>query len=333
MPPPLSETPTEFTIKERIAGRRLDAYLASRFSDYSRAVLQKLIEADAVLVNGAPAKASTKVRGGDVIRLWLPDLGDGTPTPEDIPLRIVYEDEFFVVVDKGPGMVVHPAKGNWSGTLVNALQFHFERLSTVGGEERPGIVHRLDKDTSGLVIVAKDDAAHKHLAFQFESRTVRKEYAAIVYGEPTRDSDWVEKAIGFHPTYREKMAIRSEQDGVKPARTYYEVAERFRGYALLRLKPETGRTHQLRVHLTHLKHPIVADRMYSGRDKLTLAELTGAVPDSADAAVTLIERQALHARRLAFAHPVTGQPLDLEAPLPADFQATLDALRTRRART
>ncbi len=164
MPPQLSETPSEFQVKARMVGKRLDAYLASRFSDYSRSVIQKLIDAEAVLINGAPAKASYKVRLDDAVSIWLPDLGDGSITPEDLPLRIVYEDEALVVIDKGPGMVTHPARGNWTGTLANALQHHFDGLSTVAGALRPGIVHRLDRDTSGLILVAKDDHAHRLLA-------------------------------------------------------------------------------------------------------------------------------------------------------------------------
>ena len=163
-PPELSSTPTDFQVKARMVGKRIDAYLASRFPDYSRSVVQKVIDAGAVLVNGQPVKASYQVRLDDQIRVWLPELADEAPAPEDIPIPVVYEDEALVVVNKPPGMVTHPAKGNWSGTLVNALQFHFDTLSTVGGEHRPGIVHRLDRDTSGLLIVAKDDRAHQRLA-------------------------------------------------------------------------------------------------------------------------------------------------------------------------
>lgn len=328
MPPELSETPSEFRVKARMVGKRLDAYLASRYSDYSRSVIQKLIDADAVRINGGPAKASYKVRLDDEVRIWLPDLGDGSVTPEDLPLRVVYEDETFVVVDKGPGMVTHPARGNWSGTLVNALQHHFDTLSTVAGARRPGIVHRLDRDTSGLLIVAKEDRAHRVLAAQFENRTIQKEYLAIVAGVPDRDSDYIERAIGFHPTSREKMAIRAAEDGGKSAVTFYEVAERFRGYALVRCKPETGRTHQIRVHLGHIGHPVLADKAYSGRDRLTLGDLIG--PDAADAGQILLDRQALHAHALTLAHPTTGAPLHLTAPLPADMALTLAALRRYR---
>ena len=309
-------------------GKRLDAYLASRYTDYSRSVIQKLIDAQAVLINGQPTKASYRVRLNDEVRIWLPELGDDAPKPEDIPLEVIYEDEALTVVNKPPNMVVHPAKGNWSGTLVNALQFHYDTLSNVAGENRPGIVHRLDRDTTGLLIVAKDDLAHRKLSGYFEQRTIHKEYLALVYGVPTRDSDYVERHIGFHPTVREKMAIRLPEDGGKEATTFYEVLERFQGYAFVRCKPATGRTHQIRVHLTHVGHPILADKAYSGRERITLADLAGA--QAADGEQVLIARQALHAHRLRFPHPLTQEDIDLTAPLPQDMSMTLEALRTHR---
>ncbi|MDB5349158.1 MAG: pseudouridine synthase, RluA family [Planctomycetota bacterium] len=326
MPPELSDTPTEFRVKPRMVGKRIDTYLAGRYPDYSRSVIQKVIDAQAVLINGLPSKASYKVRLDDLISVRLPELADDAPVPEDIPIPVIYEDETFVVVNKPPGMVTHPAKGNWSGTLVNALQFHFDTLSTIAGENRPGIVHRLDRDTSGLLIVAKDDRVHKLLAAQFENRTIRKEYLAIVRGEPSRDSDYIEKPLGPHPTDREKIAIRQPEDGGREAVTFYEVLERLGGYALIRCFPKTGRTHQIRVHLTHIGHPIVADKMYSGRSRLTVGDLIG--PDAADAERPLIERQALHAQRLEFDHPRTGERLKLEAPIPQDIAQTIAALRS-----
>ena len=330
MPPELSETPSDFVVKARMAGRRIDAYLSSRYPDFSRSVIQKVIDARAVLINGTPTKASYKVREGDTIRVWLPDLGDGLPVPEDIPLEIIHEEASFTVVNKPPGMVTHPAKGNWAGTMVNALQFHFDKLSTVGGENRPGIVHRLDRDTSGLLLVAKEDRAHKELARQFETRTIQKEYLALVFGEPSRDSDFIERPIGMHPTQREKMAIRSVEDGGRDAATFYEVLERFDGFALVRCRPKTGRTHQIRVHLTHIGHPILADKMYAGRGAtFTLGDLVGA--DHPDAARVLLGRQALHAHALNLQHPITADPLSFIAPLPADMVATLAALRAHRS--
>jgi 23S rRNA pseudouridine1911/1915/1917 synthase len=329
MPPELSAIPSDFVVKARMVGKRIDSYLASRYPDYSRSVIQKVIDAGAVLINGQPTKASARVREGDEIRIWLPDLGDGSFVPEDIPIGIVYEDEYFTVVNKPPGLVTHPGRGNWSGTLVNALQFHFDSLSTVGGDNRPGIVHRLDRDTSGLLIVAKDDRAHKELAFQFESRTIRKEYLALVYGSPSRDSDFIEKPLGTHPTQREKVAIRSIEDGGKEAVTFYEILERFDGFALVRCKPKTGRTHQIRVHLAHIGHPILADKAYSQRSSFTLGDLLD--PDDPEASTILLDRQALHAHSLFFQHPITGQAIDFQAPLPDDMAAALAALRTYRS--
>lgn len=328
MPPELSNIPSEFVVKARMVGKRIDAYLSSRYPDYSRSVMQKVIDAQAVHVNGQAVKASYRVKLDDVIRVWLPELADDAPAPEDIPLEVVYEDHAFTVVNKPAGMVVHPAKGNWTGTLVNALQFHFDRLSTVAGEHRPGIVHRLDRDTTGLLIVAKDDLAHRHLASQFEQRTIHKEYLALVAGVPERDSDYIEKPIGFHPTNREKMAIRLPEDGGKEAVTFYQVIERFRGHAYVRCKPLTGRTHQIRVHLAHIGHPILADKAYSGRDRITRGDLLGTGVD--DEHAVLIDRQALHAHTLRLTHPLTGQPLEFVAPLPEDMARTLMMLRNRR---
>jgi 23S rRNA pseudouridine1911/1915/1917 synthase len=334
-PPPLSETPLEFEVKPRTDGKRLDAYLASRFSNYSRRVIQKVIDAQAVLVNGRVVKASYRVRPGDLVSIRLPELPETTPQPEDIPIAVVYEDEFLTVVNKPAGMVTHPAKGNWQGTLVNALQFHYDSLSTLAGANRPGIVHRLDRDTTGLLVVVKDELAHRKLAVQFEQREVQKEYLALVYGTPERHSDYIEQPIGFHPTCREKMAIRSSFEGGRAAVTFYEVVERFRGHALVSCKPQSGRTHQIRVHLTHIGHPIVADKLYSGRDRLLLSDLLNSArlaPSAvADGDVTLIDRQALHAHRLQFRHPVTERDLDLTAPLAGDMARTLEALKLHRA--
>ncbi len=333
-PPPLSETPQEFEVKPRTDGKRIDAYLASRYTDYSRAVIQKVIDADAVRVNGRPVKASYRVRTGDRVAIHLPELSEAAPEPEDIPIEVIYEDEALTVVNKPPGMVTHPARGNWRGTLVNALQFHYDTLSTLAGEHRPGIVHRLDRDTTGLLVVLKDEQAHRRLALQFELREVHKEYLALVHGVPQRDSDYIERSIGFHPTVREKMAIRAPEDGGKTAVTFYEVVERFRDFALVRCKPQTGRTHQIRIHLTHIGHPILADKLYSGRDRITLADVVVAdrrtAPAPENAGITLIDRQALHAHRLRFRHPLSGQDLELTAPLPEDMERTLQALRTHR---
>jgi 23S rRNA pseudouridine1911/1915/1917 synthase len=326
-PPPLSETPQEFEVKTRSVGKRIDSYLASRFTDYSRRVIQKVIDADAVLVNDRVVKASYRVRAGDVVSVRLPELPETRPEPEEIPIEVVYEDETLTVVNKPAGMVTHPAKGNWRGTLVNALQFHYDNLSLLAGPNRPGIVHRLDRDTTGLLVVLKDPIAHRKLALKFELREVQKEYLALVSGVPQRHSDYIEQPIGFHPTCREKMAIRAPVDGGKPAVTFYEIVERFPGFALLRCKPQTGRTHQIRIHLAHIGHPILADKLYSGRDRIVFADVLGREHQESPGEFVLIDRQALHAHRLRFEHPLTGRELDLTAPLPADFARTLEALR------
>jgi 23S rRNA pseudouridine1911/1915/1917 synthase len=312
--------------------KRLDQYLVIRMQDRSRADVQRLIDGGHVKLNGGKAKASHKVRPGDVLDVSIPLEFDPGLVPEEIPLTVLYEDEFMVVLDKQANLIVHPGrgKGNWHGTLTNALQFHFQKLSGVGGRARPGIVHRLDRDTTGVIVVAKDDPAHRNLALQFEQRKTEKEYFAIVYGEPDRDHDYVDKKIGFHPHQREKMAIRESDANAREAITFYDVLERFRGYALLLCKPKTGRTHQIRVHLASIGLPIVADKLYSGRNALALGELA---PESEDPEETLIGRQALHARRLRIKHPRIHEWMEIEAPLPADMERTVAALRRLRGRS
>src|SRR5271166_4687757 len=220
MEPTLSVSPSgarvlDLSVKRKVEGSRLDQYLVAAFPGFSRSIFQKVIDAGAVLVNDSPAKASYKVRAGDHIRMWLPEPAHDIPVPEDIPLTVLYEDEFLAVINKPHDMVVHPAKGHWSGTLVNALQFHFGQLSQVGGDYRPGIVHRLDRDTSGVILVAKEEMTHRDLSYQFESRKVFKEYRAVTQGVLDRDSDYIEARIAHHPTDRVKMAAldADEEDG------------------------------------------------------------------------------------------------------------------------
>lgn len=321
----LSSEPISLTVEARAHGWRVDHYLARLYPNYSRELFKKGIEQGAVLVNGLPVKSSRRLRVNDVLAVRLPQLPDSSLPPEDIPLDVLYEDDALVVINKPPGMIVHPGKGNYGGTLAAALQFHFDRLSDIAGKTRPGIVHRLDRDTSGVLVIAKDNQVHHRLSAQFEQREVRKEYRAIVWGRVDFQSDWIETHMGVHPRVREKMMVCAPGGNAREAVTFYEVLERFRRFTSLRLLPRTGRTHQLRVHMQHLGHPIIADRAYGGREALRRSDL-GLPAESAESDV-LIGRQALHAFRLEFRHPQSGQPLAIEAPLPDDMQRTLDALR------
>jgi 23S rRNA pseudouridine1911/1915/1917 synthase len=318
----------ELTVKHKTEGGRLDQYLAGQLADLSRSLIQKAIEAGEVTVNGAAAKASYKVRFGDRIRLRLPEPTHPTPVPEDIPLEVLYEDDYLALINKPYAMVVHPAKGHWSGTLVNALQFRFAHLSGVNGDYRPGIVHRLDRDTSGVILVAKEEETHRDLAMQFERRKIFKEYVAITQGVLDRDSDYVELRIARHPHEREKMMTTGEEEEGKEACSFYEVIERFRGYTFCRISPRTGRTHQIRVHLASVDCPVLADKLYSGRDCLRLSDLVPGLDAAADE--VLMPRQALHAHRLRFWHPRLHRVIEAEAPLPPDFVRTLEALRRYR---
>jgi 23S rRNA pseudouridine1911/1915/1917 synthase len=322
----------ELTAKIRLDGLRLDQYLVSQFPDYSRSVVQRVIESGGVQVNGKPAKASYKVRHGDQIRVLPPEPTHPTPVPEDIPLHVLYEDPYFAVVNKPADMVVHPAKGHWSGTLVNALRFHFDRLSGVNGDYRAGIVHRLDRDTSGVILIAKEEQTHRDLSLLFEQRKVFKEYVALTAGVLDRDSDYIEGRIAHHPSDRVKMTVTDDEDDedAKDACSYYEVIERFRGFSFCRVQPRTGRTHQIRVHLASVGCPVLADKVYSGRDRLHLSDLAPGLDPAHDE--LLLSRQALHAFRLRFRHPREGTMLEVEAPLPEDFQKTLAALRRYRPR-
>ena len=323
----LTVEPIELIVTAEFVGWRIDSYLVKQFPQYSRNLLKKVLDAGGVTTNGLTAKPAYKVRDGMQVRIVLPDMPKEGPRPEEIPLDILYEDDDFVAINKPAKMVVHPARGHWSGTLAAALAFHFHRLSTVGGATRPGIVHRLDRETSGVILVAKNDLTHFSLTSQFAKRTIEKEYFAILAGTPDHDRDVIDAPIGVHPYQREKMAIRASHSTSREARTFYEVVERFRGFSVLRVLPKTGRTHQIRLHLCHVGCPVLCDRLYGGRGRLTVADIAG----NSDETV-LLERHALHARRLKFSHPTTGQPIEITAPIPDDMQLTLAALRLHRAR-
>ncbi len=327
------DEPLVLVVEAAEAGSRLDAFLARRLSKYSRVQLRKVIGAGGVRVNQQGTKVAHRLTAGDRVSVVLPPMNAAGPHPENIPLDVLYEDDAIIAVNKPPGMVVHPARGHWSGTLASALSFHFQQLSTVGGETRPGIVHRLDRDTSGVIVVAKTDPMHFALAAQFENRTTEKEYLAITAGVPDRDRDLIEQPIGMHPQQREKMAIRAGHSTSREATTFYEVVERFAGYAAVKVLPKTGRTHQIRVHLAHIGCPVLCDKLYGGRAEITRGQLRRHSlhgPQSDDDGEVLLSRQALHARRIKLAHPATGEPIEFSAPLPADLQGVLNELRGQR---
>lgn len=299
---------------------RLDQYLSLKLADFSRARLQKLIEDGAVKVNDKQAKAGQKLRPGDLISLDLPDPVPLDAVAEEIPLTIVFEDENLLVINKPAGMVTHPGAGVNSGTLVNAVLHHARgSLSSIGGVVRPGIVHRLDKDTSGLIMVAKNDRAHQSLAAQLKVKSARRSYLALVEGSPGEESGTIDLPIGRHPKKRVQMTVVTPAMAVEArhAVTHYQVLEHFHKYALLACQLETGRTHQIRVHLSHLGLPIVGDLVYNQKT-------TGTLPARAKLG---LKGQALHAHKLSFTHPVSGKLLEFEADLPADLKALIDRLR------
>lgn len=321
--------PQTLMVDEAAVGKRLDAYLASRFPSYSRTAVQRAIAAGQVVVVDQEVKPALRLELGWTIHVAGIETTRSGPEPEDIPLDILYEDDWLVAVNKPAGMVVHPAKGHWQGTLAAALAFRFGELSTTGGTQRPGIVHRLDRDTSGVIVVARHDRAHEALAAQFKDRTTEKEYWAIVRGVPDRDADAIDKPIGPHPKLREAMAIRPGHPESKEALTTFEVLERFKRFSLLKVLPKTGRTHQIRVHLTSIGLPILCDKLYGGSDRVTAEELKreykGTPPSSESESVLM--RQALHARRLSITHPQSGKRMVFEAPLPEDMVRVLEYLR------
>ena len=294
---------------------RLDSFLAAKCPNYSRAKIQRAINKGHARVDGAVRKPSFKVATGQVILFELPPVQVDAPIPEDIPLDIVYEDDVVIGINKPPAMVVHPAKGHWSGTLTAALAFHFEKLSSIGGPTRPGIVHRLDRDTSGIIIVAKTDEAHFQLSKQFELRQVKKTYVAIVSPPPDRDRDIIDQPIGVHPYQREKMAIRVGHKKSRNAVSRFDVIKRAGRFGLIHVMPKTGRTHQIRVHMKHIGSSVVADKLYSGHSRLTKNDVDRGGSDD-----LLLSRQALHAKAIEFTHPTSGQAMSLQADLYDDMQ-------------
>jgi 23S rRNA pseudouridine1911/1915/1917 synthase len=329
LPPPASLQPGQelsLPVEPADAGSRLDAFLARVLPGQSRSFLTRVIDRGSVRVDGVAARPAHRLKAGAVVRFTVPEPPRAGPAAEEIPLTFLHVDAWMAAVDKPAGMVVHPAKGNWKGTLAGALKWHLERegetgLSTAGGPTRPGIVHRLDRDTSGVIVVARTEEAHHALARQFERRSVEKTYLAIVQGRPQLDRDEIDLPIGIHPYQRERMAVRRDHPTSRAAVTRYEVVERFRGAALVRVAPRTGRTHQIRVHLAAIGCPVLCDGLYSGR---TLVEppVLGLPPGP-----PLLGRQALHAASLVIDHPASGVRTSFAAPLPADLEGVLAALR------
>ena len=324
--PPLAE-PILIRVGCSIRERRIDKYLHGRFSQFSRRFFQRAIKKHNVKVDGNPVKQSYKLSHGEMIEFILPEPEPSEIIPEDIPLDILFEDEDLIILNKQRDIVVHPTRGIRQGTLVNALVHHSAQLSTGLGDYRPGIVHRLDRNTTGVMIVTKTDEAQWKVAKQFELRLVEKTYLAVVHGTPELTADCIDAPLGVHPRFREKYAVRTDLEKGKASTTFFEVLEAYRGYSLMKMMPKTGRTHQIRVHLAHIKHPIVADDTYGG--KLVYPwQLQDGEPEAQD---PIINRCALHAFQIEFTHPRSEKKVRFEAPLPKDMETVIELLRQHRA--
>lgn len=299
----------DYDVEDQAVGQRIDRYLTEQEEDWSRSQIQKWIKEERVLVNDKVVKANYRLQQGDAITLIIPPLVELEIEPEPIPLDIVYEDADVVVINKPRGMVVHPGPGNYSGTLVNGLLHHCKDLSGINGVMRPGIVHRIDKDTSGLLMVAKNDKAHLSLAAQLKAHSVDRKYIALVHGTFPHEIGTIDAPIGRDPKDRKKMAVVFENS--KPAVTHFAILERFEKHTLVECKLETGRTHQIRVHMSYIGHPIVGDPKYGKGDTLGM------------------DGQALHAAVLGFIHPRSGEPLLFEAPIPEDMRLVIERLRIK----
>lgn len=299
----------DYDVEDQAVGQRIDRYLTEQEEDWSRTQIQKWIKEERVLVNDKVVKANYRLQQGDAITLIIPPLVELEIEPEPIPLDIVYEDADVVVINKPRGMVVHPGPGNYSGTLVNGLLHHCKDLSGINGVMRPGIVHRIDKDTSGLLMVAKNDKAHLSLAAQLKAHSVDRKYIALVHGTFPHEIGTIDAPIGRDPKDRKKMAVVFENS--KPAVTHFAILERFEKHTLVECKLETGRTHQIRVHMSYIGHPIVGDPKYGKGDTLGM------------------DGQALHAAVLGFIHPRSGEPLLFEAPIPEDMRLVIERLRIK----
>lgn len=323
-------------IRRKLPGRRLDKYLHGRFFRLSRTMIQRLIKEGAITVNGRPTKPSYEMEAGDIIDLLIPPPQPYEVIPENIPLDILYEDDVLLAINKPAGIICHPARATQTGTVANAMAYYSKSLSHGDDPFRPGIVHRLDKNTTGVMVIAKTDESHWRLSRQFEQRTTEKVYVGVVHGRIELDADIIDAPISSHATVHDRYIVsglaerlggRFERNLGKEAVTRYEVVERFKHFTHVRLHPKTGRTHQLRVHMSHIRHPMAGDPFYGGAF-VSMASITGRV---GDATTPIIARQALHAWRLTISHPIHEKPLTIEAPLPADMTALLEALRSHSA--
>ena len=322
--PPLLKGGLSFSIQvsEKEEGRRLDQFLSETDLNLSRSQVKKLIDKGAILLNQRHTKPSAHLKLDDIVSGTLPRPEPLSLKPEPLPLTIIYEDDSVIVIDKPSGMVVHPAYGNPSGTLVNALLYHCKDLTGINGFLRPGIVHRLDKDTSGVMVVAKNDPAYHHLTKQFKNRTIEKTYLAIAYGKFYQEEGLIDSAIGRHPSQRKRMSTRTKRG--RKAITRWKVAERLDGFTLLEIFPQTGRTHQVRVHLSSMGHPLLGDPLYGRKGR------PGTIHDPVlKKCVERMNRQALHAHKLGFIHPGTGEKVEFIAPLPDDMREILGWLRSQ----
>ena len=320
----------EFDIHKESVLQRLDIYIHKRIPEYSRTLVQKLIKDGKITVNGRPTRPAYEINMGDRIVCEMPKLIEPHVVASDIPLEILHEDEHLLAINKPPQFVVHPAAGHWDDTLVNALLHHCGTLPETDEIYKPGIVHRIDKDTSGVIIAAKTLRAHAEITRQFQERTVQKCYRAIVEGEVAYEEDIIEKDMARHPKDFEKMAVVRKGEG-KSAVSFYRVIERFDGFTYVEVWPKTGRTHQIRVHMGSIGHPCVSDSLYGRRENLFLRDL-GASEDPAvpDPRMPILDRQALHAHWISFTHPGTGETVEYTAPVAEDMALVLDLLRKYR---